>query len=277
MCMPCSECKGKVTELTLQYNGDQSGRIRVVQKKDKQEVFCDFVEPDDQFTFNGVDDKGTLGTEILIYVCEDCGLVDDDDGHKGKKKKKQGKNGAPEGCTLLTKIHTSCSQPIGPGMVFGTFEVIEGYSREGGLLCPEEPSDDCGCDGKVTVLTFEYLGSDDAFIEVEQKKVNEAIFAEVVSPGGSFTVTGQDDKRTLGTEISIYIDGNLTRLHTSCSQPIGTEMTIADGLLVIVEGYSLKGGALCPSDPGDDDDDDKKRKKKKKKSKKARKHDDDDD
>ena len=60
------------------------------------------------FTFNGVDKNGTLSTEIRIYV--DGGLN--------------------------TKIHTSCSQPIGPGLVSGDFEVVEGYSREGGLLCP---------------------------------------------------------------------------------------------------------------------------------------------
>lgn len=33
-------------------------------------------------------------------------------------------------------IHTSCSQPICPGMTRGAFVVVEGASRGGGLLCP---------------------------------------------------------------------------------------------------------------------------------------------
>ena len=33
---------------------------------------------------------------------------------------------------LNTKIHTSCSQPIGPGLVSGDFLVVAGESREGG-------------------------------------------------------------------------------------------------------------------------------------------------
>jgi hypothetical protein len=41
-----------------------------------------------------------------------------------------------------TAIHTSCSNPIGPDMVFGDFKVVEGYSRNGGLLggtnCPTD-------------------------------------------------------------------------------------------------------------------------------------------
>ena len=105
---PCNECMGKVTQLTLRYDGDAESQIIVKQKKPNEIVFDDYVEPGEEFTFNGVDKKGTLSTEIKIYVNN----------------------------VLNTKIHTSCSEPIGPGMVFGTFTVIEGYSREGGLLCP---------------------------------------------------------------------------------------------------------------------------------------------
>jgi hypothetical protein len=40
-------------------------------------------------------------------------------------------DGAPH-----TSIDTSCSEPIGPGLVRGDFEVIDGLSTEGGSLCP---------------------------------------------------------------------------------------------------------------------------------------------
>jgi len=48
-----------------------------------------------------------MGTEITIYV----------DGQERER------------------IHTSCSKPIGPGMFWGDFELIEGHSRNGGRLC----------------------------------------------------------------------------------------------------------------------------------------------
>ena len=74
--------------------------------KDGGIIFNDYVDPNGEFTINGQDKNGTLGTEITLYV----------DGVQN------------------TKIHTSCSQPIYPGLVSGDFEVIEGYSKDGGLL-----------------------------------------------------------------------------------------------------------------------------------------------
>jgi len=104
---PCGPCSGKVTSLTLQYNG-ASGFVQVVQKKDCKEVFSGVVEPGQEFSFTGADKHGTLGTNILVYV----------------------------GCSFNASIHTSCSQPIGPGLIRGDFTVISGTSKDGGPLCP---------------------------------------------------------------------------------------------------------------------------------------------
>lgn len=104
---PCGACEGKVTQLTLRYNGTAGAKIKVVQKRGEA-VFESYVAAGSQFTFVGTDKNGTLGTEVSVFV-----------------------NGL-----LNTKIHTSCSQPIGPGLICGDFEVIGGYSREGGALCP---------------------------------------------------------------------------------------------------------------------------------------------
>jgi cysteine-rich repeat protein len=101
-------CESKVTELTLMYNGGAPAIITVVQKKNSVVAFDGPVNPGEQFSFVGLDKKGTLSTDIFIYV----------DG------------------VLNTKIHTSCSQPIGPGLVSGDFEVIAGSSRLGYPLCP---------------------------------------------------------------------------------------------------------------------------------------------
>ena len=223
----CAECDGKVTQLTLQYNGSADATIRVEQKKEGT-VFEDTVAAGAQFTFNGKDNKGTLGTEISIYV----------DG------------------VLNTTIHTSCSEPIGPGLVSGDFEVIEGYSRNGGLLCPLPPvgvgsfsDDECAeCKGKVTQLTLQYTGSKiPACIVVKQKKEG-TVFADIIAPGATFTFNGKDRKGTLGTEISINVNGVLnTTIHTSCSQPIGPGLVSGD--FKVIEGYSEDGGLLCPLPP----------------------------
>ncbi|MCP4115289.1 MAG: hypothetical protein GY737_07735, partial [Desulfobacteraceae bacterium] len=162
---------------------------------------------------------GTLGTEIYIYV----------------------------GWRLNTKIHTSCSKPIGPGLVSGDFEVLSGFSREGGELCPVNlppPDDECGCEGKVTELTLKYNGDDAAVVKVEQR--NEGtIFWRKLDPGDTFTITGKDKNGTLGTEIYIYVGWRLnTKIHTSCSKPIGPGLVSGD--FEVLSGFSLKGGELCP-------------------------------
>ena len=240
-CEPqCQECRGKITQLTLQYTGSDSAFIMVFQKKLKNPIAGFLAESGDIFTVNGQDKDSTLGTEISLYVVPEGESGDD---------------------PIITKIHTSCSQPIGPGMVFGDFLVTGGYSKDGGLLCPEETS--CECDGKVTVLELEYSGLLSADIQIIQKKGDVQIYppldppldengnplvTSITDPGTVFTITGEDDKGTMGTEISVYINEQETKVHTSCSQPIGAGMTIGDdpdAFLTIVKGYSLKGGLLC--------------------------------
>lgn len=114
----CGDCDGKVTTLTLKYLGSETVMVKVYQKKVSVPVYEGMVGPNDPlFSFTGVDKKGTLGTDITIYI-----------------------NGR-----LHTSIHTSCSQPIGPDMIFGNFKIVYGESRNGGPLCPVDHSD--GCDG----------------------------------------------------------------------------------------------------------------------------------
>ena len=189
-------------------------------------IFAGPVAAGGEFVVSGEDGKdknGTLGTEISIWV----------DG------------------TLHTTIHTSCSQPIGPGLVAGDFEVVEGYSRNGGLLCPlpptEPPADECSeCDGQVTQLTLRDIGTvTDAHVQVDQKKGSKAVFNGTVQPGDTFTFTGTDKHGTLGTEISIKVNDTLnTKIHTSCSQPIGPGLMAGD--FEVVEAYSRNGGLICP-------------------------------
>ncbi len=229
----CSPCDGKVTELSLKYNGDtEDAHIVVTQKKDDEVVFDGTVQPGEVISFVGIDKKNTLGTEITITV-----------------------NGE-----VNTKIHTSCSQPIGPGLSFGDFLVVAGASRNGGALCPlDSPpggGDDCGeCDGKVTRLDLVNDGPSAQIIVIDKKGEN-VIFDDYVNTGDSFTLNGFDKKGTLGTEIVIKVGNAETKIHTSCSQPIGPGLSFGD--FTVVGGASRNGGELCPVDapPGDDDDDD---------------------
>lgn len=116
----CGICDGKVSMLTLKYLGGETVNIKVYQQKVRAPVFEGLVGPNDPlFSFTGVDKKGTLGTNIYIHV-----------------------NGQ-----LQTSIHTSCSQPIAPDMVFGKFQIVYGESRNGGPLCPLDDSGDCDHDG----------------------------------------------------------------------------------------------------------------------------------
>ncbi len=101
-----------MSELTLQYNGEiEDALVRVEQKEGKKKivVFEGIVQPGGQFQFIGQDKHGTLGPEIEVFV-----------------------NGDPN-----ATFHTSCSEPIGPGLESVDFTVISGRSsKEGASLYP---------------------------------------------------------------------------------------------------------------------------------------------
>ncbi|MCF7974386.1 MAG: hypothetical protein K9N55_11265 [Phycisphaerae bacterium] len=225
----CQPCQGKVTQLTLQYRGSDDAIITVFKKKSNDPVFSDTVEAGGTFVVK--DEENTLGTEISLYVPD---------------KPTYDKRGNLIEQFVITTIHTSCSQPIGPGMVFGDFLVLGGYSQDGGLLCPQEASDSCGCDGKVTRLVLEYSGSTGDNISVVQKGgTAQVVNPQIVNGKLRITVLGGDKNLTLGTEISVFVNGSLdTKIHTSCSQPIGPGLV--RGSFTVIEGLSLKGGLLCP-------------------------------
>ncbi|MGI9543700.1 MAG: T9SS type A sorting domain-containing protein, partial [Cyclobacteriaceae bacterium] len=110
----CNECDGQVTELTLKYLGSETGaNITVTQMNDGQVAFDGTVSPEGTFSLAGQDQNKTLTTEIIIVV-----------------------NGVQN-----TTIHTGCEMPIGPGMINGDFEIVDGESRNGGLLCPVAPDE----------------------------------------------------------------------------------------------------------------------------------------
>ncbi|MAP54255.1 MAG: hypothetical protein CL605_05075, partial [Altibacter sp.] len=114
---PNGNCDGKVNYLELEYLGNVfNAQIKVIEH-DGQIVFNNVVQPGERFEFVGQDPpQNTFGPKIDIYINNN----------------------------LVQEIHTSCSQPIGIGSIFGDFEVINGSSRNGGPLAPVTGS---GCVG----------------------------------------------------------------------------------------------------------------------------------
>ncbi len=246
----CQPCDGKVTELTLRYNGASTSHVTVKGRRGPttDTLFEGTVAPGETFEIVGPSSgnggfSGTVGTEIKIYV----------DG------------------SFHTTIHTSCSVPIGPGLVSGDFEVVAGESKNGGTLCPVDDGggSECQpCEGKVTELTLRYDGGGSRYVKVVAKKGNsyDYVFSGWVSPGDEIEIDGPNGGAfggTLGTEIRIYYkdsghhyktgggssDYDLhTTIHTSCSEPIGPGLVSGD--FVVVEGESQNGGELCPVDGG---------------------------
>lgn len=106
-------CEGKLTKLTLRYNGDSASEIKVVQKN-KKTIFQEIVSPGQDFELIGTLRQGrhtTLGPWINVYI-----------GNSGH-----------------LRIHTSCSIEINIGDIIGDFLVVSGESRNNGLICGELP------------------------------------------------------------------------------------------------------------------------------------------
>ena len=109
----CSACAGQITMLELTYTGDlENAKIRVEQSqknKDAKILFDSTVSAQESFEFYGAEKDKTMGPSISVYINDD----------------------------LSGEFVTSCGEPKTlPGLVNGSFEVVRGYSRNGGLLCP---------------------------------------------------------------------------------------------------------------------------------------------
>ena len=105
----CDVCSGGLISLTLKYNGSSTANIIV--KDNTDTYFNASVSPGQEFTFvgtnaskNGRFQKNTL--EVIINN------------------------------VLNTTIHVSCSQPVNPGLDFGSFTITNAISRNNGKICP---------------------------------------------------------------------------------------------------------------------------------------------
>ena len=234
----CGECEGQITSLDLEYLGNMvNATIDIYEGKvEPDKLFKTFsnVNTGDVISFVGSKKNDKMGSKIFLTV--------------------NGNN--PQ------EIHTSCSQDIYAGMTFGDYLIIAGTSHEGGPLCAKEvPGDgeDCGeCEGQITSLDLEYLGSMvDATIDIYEGKVEpDKLFKSFsnVNTGDLLSFVGSKKDNKMGSKIFLTVNGNNPQeIHTSCSQDIYAGMTFGDYL--IIAGTSHEGGPLCAKEvPGDGED-----------------------
>jgi hypothetical protein len=221
---PCEPCKGGINRLTLKYLGT-SGKVTVVNGKENNFskikagdiLFDGQVNTNDEFTIVPPAGDDKLKSDITIFV----------DG------------------VFHTNIHTSCSKPIGPGSRYLNFEVVEAYSRQGGLVCPVP---DClPCKGGIVQLTLKNNGAAGTIIVYNSKDNKGAIlFNSQVPAGGEFTFTQPAGEDKMKSDISVYRNGVfVTQIHVSCSKPIGPGSVFVD--FVVVQAFSKDRQAeVCP-------------------------------
>ncbi|WP_282042502.1 hypothetical protein [Winogradskyella flava] len=111
----CSDCVGKVDNLTLKWNWHNDYRVRLYQRYENTcyatKIFDGVVGLDDEIDVSGSNSNGTFGRWIYVFV----------------------------GNCYYTKFRTDCYLNIGPGYKRGVLEVVSGTSTHGGELCEYEP------------------------------------------------------------------------------------------------------------------------------------------
>ncbi|MFD2542259.1 T9SS type A sorting domain-containing protein [Lacinutrix gracilariae] len=197
----CNECDGGLVELTMQYNGMSNATIMVL-NKDDEVLYQGMHSATDQFTFIGNGDENRMTNTIYFFV-----------------------NGLE-----VSDLHVSCSQPVGPGLQIGDFEIISGVSRNGGALCPYV--EECECKGGLTEITIAYSGGPGAILISNSGTVTD-------NGDGTYTITNNGDKLEKNLEVSNGVE--TAEIHTSCSQDI-LGVTFSGGIQVVhytdTEGHS---------------------------------------
>ena len=234
----CNNCEGRITSLTLRYEGETETAVKVIQQKGDN-AFEQSVAPEEEFEFYGTEDA-TLGTEISIYT---------DD-------------------MLNATIHTSCSQPIGAGMKFGDFVIVEGYSKEGGPLGPGECDvypvanldnaftlKDEGVSGNLTENDFDPDGD---VVSINTTPVELPDNGTVIiNSDGTYIYT--PDSGFIGEDFFVY---EICDLDNLCSNaivnitvlPVSTNITQADDDAYNGEVNSLINGNVLANDFDNEDD-----------------------
>lgn len=100
-------CDSKLYSLTLRYDGSGTAEVKVVEAKDKNQIYCGTVSSGDLFSFNGSASDGALDDKLYVY-----------------------ENGAKN-----ATIYTSCNDNPAVNDTFGDFTIAGGTSSGNLALC----------------------------------------------------------------------------------------------------------------------------------------------
>ncbi len=181
--------------------------------------------------------------------------------------------------TQSLKIHTSCSQPLVLGDVYGSVRLVSVTTEKGGTSSLPDPgppvlSEVCevvggrlgSCaDGKPKALVFRYTGADcgatnnsqkadkvdcsgssggdGASIVITKDENKVSANPSTVNVGDLVTISTTEDK--FGSETEFDVGGQSLRFHTSCSQPLAEGDVFGS---MTLERFIPEGGSLQPQD-----------------------------
>ncbi|VAW80433.1 hypothetical protein MNBD_GAMMA15-1675 [hydrothermal vent metagenome] len=220
-------CKGKVTDLELMYTGAGTVNLDVNRIGPfAADLFDGVVQNGSPFTVTGINFgpkgfKNTLGVAISLSV----------DG------------GTP------VEIHTSCSEPIGPGFVAGDFVVLSGNSRKlTQPLCALDPTA-CPLNQQVTyTYTVTNAGTDVTGLVVVDDKMVDPVGGPVSLLAGN-NVVFTADACLFETTTNIASASGLLIDSTTCSS---NTASVTVDLLLPPEPDPCNGSVDSDSDSGYD-------------------------
>ena len=150
----------------------------------------------------------------------------------------------------LDKFHTSCSQPFGPGMVFGSVQITSVTSTEGGTVSLSDPEeDDCStsidlvapphCLGKVKTLDLRYTGGD-CSQSLNTQASGKSGCTDVAPPSANPVRIILSDGAAPPPASSVYLDENMVSGGTILSIDGSGISHCSGGKLKSVTGFWIK-------------------------------------
>ncbi|MCS5637032.1 MAG: DUF11 domain-containing protein [Myxococcota bacterium] len=237
--VPGDGCEGKVTSFTFQYTGlgcDASShlqnprKVRCIGGAASEEPVNILVSSKKRKRWSW--DSGWWGKKRhrkTVFASETGVLIGDSivvDAANGGKHKIGSKTyvsissgSGSHDVIELDKFHTSCSQPFGPGMVFGSVQITSVTSTQGGTVSlPDPEEDECStsidlippphCLGKIKNLELRYTGGD-CSQSLNTQATTKTGCVDATAPSASPVRVILSDGKLPPPNSSVYLDQNM--------------------------------------------------------------------
>lgn len=210
------------------------------------------------------DGNGISGDQLFGGAIVDGDLIEIDANDIGKTKLKSSISFYDDNEDQLLSIHTSCSQPLVPGVEYSTavgdFELVAGADENEAPLCPLlAQCEECGFGSAdatgVTSMEIVYNGPP-GFVAFTNLANPLPLFAGDVVDGDVIVLNADAvGDPALGPAVNVY-STNLWIwvgfFMADCTAPLGPGSTVGMGgfQLTMTGGEALGGAGLCPYDAG---------------------------